>query len=168
MCWPKLSRLAPEEKGRVNRRERSDSTRSSGGRVPTAPQPSIRIPVRDLGVRHPSVPGFELGQRHAVHLPVEQVQASIDPDTRSVTATVLGVVRREAVYREGLGCALALDGLTPPRSPGNGAAVQPDGAEHAQRFATLPNAATPIELESLLDRVFTEPNRYDLGARVPW
>ena len=41
------------------------------------------------------------------------VSASIDRAEESVTATVLGVVSRHAVYRDGLGCALALDGRTP-------------------------------------------------------
>lgn len=44
------------------------------------------------------------------------VDASIDRDARTVTTRALGVERR-AIYREGLGCALALDNLTPPRLP---------------------------------------------------
>lgn len=45
------------------------------------------------------------------------IDASIDSATRSVAASGLGIVRRRAVYREGLGCALVLDGLTPPELP---------------------------------------------------
>ena len=49
---------------------------------------------------------------------LQYVDASIDTVAHTVTARALGVERR-AVYREGLGCALELDNLTPPRLPGS-------------------------------------------------
>ena len=49
---------------------------------------------------------------------LQYVNASIDAVAHTVTARVLGVERR-AVYREGLGCALELDNLTPPRLLGS-------------------------------------------------
>lgn len=45
---------------------------------------------------------------------LQHIHASIDSAQHSVTASVPGGVARRAVYREGLGCALVLDGLTPP------------------------------------------------------
>jgi hypothetical protein len=47
---------------------------------------------------------------------LQYVNASIDTVAHTVTAQALGIERR-AVYREGLGCALALDNLTPPQLP---------------------------------------------------
>ena len=47
---------------------------------------------------------------------LQYVNASIDTIAQTVTARALGVERR-AVYREGLGCALELENLTPPRLP---------------------------------------------------
>jgi hypothetical protein len=41
------------------------------------------------------------------------VDTAVDSTRHSVTATALGVLARRAVYREGLGCALVLDGLPP-------------------------------------------------------
>src|SRR5262245_8944457 len=52
---------------------------------------------------------------------------SVDGAARSVTASGLGIVRRRALYREGLGCALALDGLIPPGLPAGAKAVLTQG-----------------------------------------
>jgi CubicO group peptidase (beta-lactamase class C family) len=50
---------------------------------------------------------------------LESVGLSVDLHTRSVTASAFGLITRRAVYRDGLGCALALDGLTPPARVAN-------------------------------------------------
>lgn len=64
-------------------------------------------------------PAAVLAELHTDDLAVLQyIHASIDSAQHSVTASMLGVVARRAVYRQGLGCALALDGLTPPVLPG--------------------------------------------------
>ena len=48
---------------------------------------------------------------------LKYIGVSMDTSTRTVTTSALGFVRRRATYRDGIGCALLLDGLTPPASP---------------------------------------------------
>lgn len=93
---------------------------------------------------------------------LRHISVSTDTGARSVTASALGVVRRRAVYRDGLGCALALDGLTPPALPAIGASVRPSDVT-AQRVAGLiaPAAAADVgraALQAVIDRAFSEPN----------
>jgi hypothetical protein len=74
--------------------------------------------------------------------------AAVDAIRRSVTASLFGLVVRRAVYREGLGCALVLDGLTPPAL-----------ADHRQR-AAAPRALVQQHdgaLDAVLARAFSEP-----------
>jgi CubicO group peptidase (beta-lactamase class C family) len=73
---------------------------------------------------------------------------TIDTHARSVTASAFDVVRRQAVYRDGLGCALVLDGLTPPQSASNAAVVAP----------AIPQGMRGEALEAAIDRAFTEPD----------
>ena len=89
------------------------------------------VPVLSVGVGHKArvlcsgvfvsrrAPAAVLADLQADDLSALQyVHASIDTVAHTVTARALGVERR-AVYREGLGCALELDNLTPPRLPGS-------------------------------------------------
>lgn len=85
------------------------------------------------------------------------IDVDVDSAARSVAASGFGIVRRRAVYREGLGCALALDGLTPPGLPA------------ADRAIVTPNPPTPAvkeaareesspKLEDVIARAFSEPD----------
>lgn len=86
---------------------------------------------------------------------LRHVDATLDRATKSVTATILGLVTRQAVYRDGLGCALALDG----RMPAGVAA-----GELSPRPANSPDSTLAIDsverdrLEAVVDRAFGEPN----------
>ncbi len=94
---------------------------------------------------------------------LRHVDVSLDRTTRSVRATVLGIVTRQAVYRDGLGCALALDGQTPgqrsPASEGPGT-----GARTRSQPARGLDTTTAVDddelgrLQAVLDRAFAEPN----------
>jgi CubicO group peptidase (beta-lactamase class C family) len=87
---------------------------------------------------------------------------SIDAGTRSVTASAFGVVTRRAVYRDGVGCALVLDGLTPPHRPSNDTTIA--GVDtRALRAAGVDGAATLEDsqrsaLDAAIDRAFSEPD----------
>lgn len=91
------------------------------------------------------------------------IRASVDTGTPSVTASAFGVVTRRAVYRDGLGCALVLDGLTPPaQRPNDVAVIAPE--VRAQRGGVLTVPATTTEgmsggeLKAVIDRAFSEPD----------
>jgi CubicO group peptidase (beta-lactamase class C family) len=94
---------------------------------------------------------------------LRHINTSMDRATRSVTATILGIVTRRAVYRDGLGCALALDGRTPDRlsAPADGLGA---GARGRTRPASAMNVTTAVDgverpqLSTVLDRAFEEPN----------
>jgi CubicO group peptidase (beta-lactamase class C family) len=95
------------------------------------------------------------------------VSASIDRASGSVTATLLGIVTRRAVYRDGLGCALAFDRRTP-----DGTATRGDAREAtattispSQRAEDTPAADIPdrTRLDTVLQHAFDEPN--PLGLR---
>ena len=59
-----------------------------------------------------------IGELHVDDLArLRHISASLDERDRSVTASAFGLLTRRAVFRPGLGCALALDGLSPPRLP---------------------------------------------------
>jgi CubicO group peptidase (beta-lactamase class C family) len=70
-----------------------------------------------------------------------------------VTASLIGFKRR-AVYREGLGCALVLDGRTPPAWP-DGVVATDTSAKPAWAIATDTYAPA---LDAVLARAFDEPN----------
>jgi CubicO group peptidase (beta-lactamase class C family) len=83
---------------------------------------------------------------------LRHLRATVDITAGSVTASALGLVRRTAVYREGLGCALALDGLSPPRMPAPGLAQFPTASEPMQR------GPATRELDAVVARAFAEPD----------
>jgi len=71
---------------------------------------------------------------------VKQIDLEVDPEVRSVRATIFGLVSREALCREALGCALVLGGS--PES----LRVQGEPARH-----TLPRHAVPWPVRELSD-----------------
>jgi CubicO group peptidase (beta-lactamase class C family) len=79
------------------------------------------------------------------------IRASIDTQAGVVTATAGGLLTRRAVYRQGLGCTLALDGLDPPPSP-------PGAAAPGAAPGSLPSAAAAADLPAAIARAFAEPN----------
>lgn len=82
---------------------------------------------------------------------LRHIRATVDREAGSVTASTFGLVTRRAVHREGLGCALALDGLEPPRlSAGPGAPTAP---------ADLPVRPGSAALQQAVASAFDEPNQ---------
>jgi CubicO group peptidase (beta-lactamase class C family) len=67
--------------------------------------------------------------------PLDLVRVVVERDRQTATGALLGLARREAVYREGLGCALAIgaspealrSAAPPPRAAMRPAAAWPDG-----------------------------------------
>lgn len=90
------------------------------------------------------------------------IRASVDTGTQSVTASAFGVVRRRAVYRDGLGCALVLDGLTPVAQWANDAAViAPQVRAQRGGVLTVPandGGGSRGKLKAVIDRAFSEPD----------
>jgi CubicO group peptidase (beta-lactamase class C family) len=90
-------------------------------------------------------------------MPLDHVRVVLDPERQAAKASTLWLARREAVHRDGLGCALSIgaspDGLRrvalPPLGAGRPAAAWPDGDADE---APPPGAA----LSRLLDEAFAE------------
>jgi len=95
---------------------------------------------------------------------LRHVSASIDPAARSVSASVLGIIRREAVYRDGLGCSLVYDGKMPPRLPEENEGIRSNAAGWPGREGDLVGSRPALDdtrrerLGAVLDRAFTEPD----------
>ena len=104
-------------------------------------------------------PAAVLAELHADDSAILQdIHASIDSAQHSVTATALGVVARRAVYRQGLGCALVLDGLTPPTAPaGRETMVAPAGVLQRDSAAAIEGAGAR-DSEAAVARAFSEPH----------
>jgi CubicO group peptidase (beta-lactamase class C family) len=89
--------------------------------------------------------------------PLDLVRVTLDRERRMATGSVFGLARREAVHRDGLGCALAIGTspealrqvALPPRSADRPAVAWPDGEADE---APTPGAA----LARVLDEAFTE------------
>jgi len=132
------------------------------------------VPVLTVGVGHKAkvlcsgvfvskrTPAAVLADLQVDDLSVLQyVNASIDTTAQSVAARVLGVERR-AVYREGLGCALELDNLTPPslldghrdREVGTGSSDSSPLTPAEWSAADHPNA----RLDAVVAHAFDEPD----------
>jgi CubicO group peptidase (beta-lactamase class C family) len=94
---------------------------------------------------------------------LRHVSVSMDRATRSVTATILGIVTRWAVYRDGLGCALAFDTRTPDGMSAGSDALDAVARARSQPVRS-PDTAPAIgsvergRLNKVLDRAFEEPN----------
>jgi CubicO group peptidase (beta-lactamase class C family) len=94
------------------------------------------------------------------------VEAEPDLDKKSVTATAAGLVKRTAVYREGLGCTLLPDPSFKPAGPQSlaieplprnpGLILWPTGDLMAE--GTMPPEVDREKLSSALDRAFAEPD----------
>lgn len=105
-----------------------------------------------------SGPGYEL---------LSFFQWHVDRERKRVTASLLGLGRRSALYREGLGCTLAIDeteaelraqadALFPALPPSNLDALWPDG-ERVDLDAT-PRDIDAAKLEAAVKAAFAEPD----------
>jgi len=94
-------------------------------------------------------------------------KTKINYEDRSVTASVYGLMKREAVYREGLGCTL-LSGLTqaeilsrssalPPPLPENPESVPWPTGDKIATSEIPPNVDRQL-LQQALDKAFSEPD----------
>jgi CubicO group peptidase (beta-lactamase class C family) len=94
---------------------------------------------------------------------LRHVNVSMDRATRSVTANVLGLVTRRAVYRDGLGCALSHDGRVPDGFAAGSEDLKAVASAQSQ-LGRSPDSTVAVEgverekLDSVLDRAFDEPN----------
>lgn len=79
-------------------------------------------------------------------------KARIDAQAKSVTASAFGLGRTQAVYRDGLGCAVTPDAASADMKAARGPAPQPS----AHPFDTVP-APNPQALNAVLDWAFTPP-----------
>lgn len=92
------------------------------------------------------------------------IDASIDRGAESVTASFLGTVRRRAVYRNGLGCALVLDGLSPPALPDSQSTREPPTAVAPLRRAAERRTQDGVgdaslgSVQAAVNRAFAEPD----------
>ena len=84
---------------------------------------------------------------------LQYIDASIDTVSHTVTARALGVERR-AVYREGLGCALVLENLTPPQLEESDRGREVPSGFNNTTIASHPRA----QLDAVVARAFEEPN----------
>ena len=98
---------------------------------------------------------------------LQHVNASIDSVAHTVTARALGVERR-AVYREGLGCALELDDLTPPRLMSSHRDLQvATGSERPTPAEGTVAGPSSEHLDAMVARAFEEPDpRYQRRTRA--
>ncbi|KVS77967.1 serine hydrolase domain-containing protein [Burkholderia cepacia] len=94
-----------------------------------------------------------------VHPLLKLVRPSIDPDHHRAVATFAGFARREADFRSGLGCTLAI-GPAPAALPAALAPLpDPQPAQPAPAApATPPAGIDARKLQTALDRAFDEPD----------
>ncbi len=106
------------------------------------------------------------------------VDFSLDDASKRARATVLGLAAREAVYRDGIGCALVVDadadavqslGVDVPRAvPSDAPWPTGDGPDPRPDPPGLDRAA----LEAAIDRIFEEPDpesmRWTRAVAVAW
>ena len=93
---------------------------------------------------------------------LKYIGVSTDTSTRMVTTSALGLLRRRAIYRDGVGCTLLLDGLTPPASPTPRSVVDARGTRTASLdVVTIPGTAARVargEVAAVIQRAFSEPD----------
>lgn len=91
------------------------------------------------------------------------VTVSVDRTGKSVTTAALGIIKRKAVYHEGIGCTLLFDGLPPTGSHSGHEDSAAEAAARSQGLGGALNARAPFEdgarerLQAVLDRAFAEP-----------
>jgi CubicO group peptidase (beta-lactamase class C family) len=94
-------------------------------------------------------------------------QRRVDRETKSVTASLFGSGRRTAIFRDGLGCTLAIgrteaelraqaDGVFPASPPSNPDALWPDGERVDQHAA--PQDVDASALNAGVEALFAEPD----------
>lgn len=86
------------------------------------------------------------------------IDTSIDSGSRTASASVLGLFTRRAAYRDGLGCSLLLDGLSPPeRTRAELPVAEPSSEEPADPPVRIEDdVVMPGGLRAVIDRAFTE------------
>jgi hypothetical protein len=105
-----------------------------------------------------SGPGYEL---------LSFFQWSIDREGKRVTASLFGLGRRLALFRDGLGCTLVIGipedelkplalGLFSASPPSNPDALWPDGER--VDFDAKPEGADAAKLEAAVKAIFAEPH----------
>jgi CubicO group peptidase (beta-lactamase class C family) len=98
--------------------------------------------------------------------PYGYVNLRVDPDRKTVTGSILGMAERTAVYREGLGCTLAVGinevellqqamGFDTTR-PDRGNLPWPDG--NMVKNTHPPTSIDEMKLKSTMDWAFAEPD----------
>ncbi|MCR4467334.1 serine hydrolase [Burkholderia sp. SCN-KJ] len=92
-----------------------------------------------------------------VHPLLKLVRPSIDPEHRRAVATFAGFARREADFRPGLGCTLAL-GPSPGVLPAALSPVPDPPPAHEAAPAAPPAGIDARKLQAALDRAFDEPD----------
>jgi CubicO group peptidase (beta-lactamase class C family) len=79
----------------------------------------------------------------------------VDTSRRIASATFLGLARREADYRPGLGCTIAIGTIKDSAAPATtGSIVAPDGFEAGAPSGHVDAA----KLQAVIDEAFTEPD----------
>ncbi len=81
--------------------------------------------------------------------PLRYISASVDPSARIAKASIAGLVRHEAVYRDQRGCVLQFGS-----SPTGTASSDRDRSQSADTLLSGPNQA----LDPVLERAFAEPD----------
>ena len=95
-----------------------------------------------------------------VHPLLTVVRTSVDSDRQRTRATFLGLARREAQFRPGFGCTLAI-GVSPDEllaRSGVGSAPPPPPAEHALVSSPTAPGVDAVKLQTAVDGAFAEPD----------
>jgi CubicO group peptidase (beta-lactamase class C family) len=91
------------------------------------------------------------------HPLLRAIDASVDRSRQSASASMLGMARRDAIFRAGEGCALTLSSELPPRAAE--APAETDPPVSADTFAADRDASVDrARLQHAIDSAFSEPN----------
>jgi CubicO group peptidase (beta-lactamase class C family) len=92
---------------------------------------------------------------------LKYVGVGADLAKSTVTASALGMVRRQAIYRDGLGCALVLDGLDPSVRPAGAVGETADARMRGLDGSPVGGATERVErsqLAAVIRRAFVDPH----------